>query len=72
MKREKLLSLSRNINTAQELTFYYQPANHLGIAVAVPHFTHIRPGIAGLGSLDEQARHALSEPCVWLQWSVVF
>lgn len=53
------------------LTFYLQPANHLGIAVAIPHLTHIRPCVTGLGSLYEQACHTLFEARVCLQRAVV-
>lgn len=54
------------------LTFDLQPANHFAVAVAVPHLTHIRPRVTGLGSLYQQACHTLSEACVGLQRPVVF
>lgn len=62
---------STDLQAARALTFHVHHAHHLRIAVSVPHLAHVCARVAGLGSLDQQARHALSEACVGLQWPVV-
>lgn len=42
-------------------TFYREATYDLCISIAVPHLTHVAAGVTGLGSLDQQARHALTE-----------
>lgn len=54
------------------LTFHQQAPDDLGVAVAVPHLTHVGAGVGGPRALDHQARHALPEAGVRFQGAVVF
>lgn len=56
---------------SQALTFDQQPADHLSIAISVPHLTHVCACVTGLCSLYQQAGHTLSEARVGLQRPVV-
>ena len=53
------------------LTFDVQAPHDLSVAVAVPHFADVRPGVAGLRALDQQPGDGLSEAVVGLQRAVV-
>lgn len=53
------------------LTFDIQAPYDLGVAVTVPHFADVRPGVAGLRALDQQPRDGLPEAAVGLQGAVV-
>lgn len=57
--------------TQRFLTFNIQPPHDLSVAVTVPHFTNIRPGVARLGALYQQPCDGLAKSTVRLQRAVV-
>lgn len=57
--------------SCKRLTFDIQSAHDLCVAITVPHFTHVGPGVAGLHVLYQQPRDGLAIAHVRLQGAVV-
>lgn len=53
------------------LTSDVEASNDFGVAVAVPHFADVGPGVGGLDALHQQPRDGLPEAAVGLQGAVV-